>query len=170
MPNASSCSTITARPPRSRPTLWSSSLVRSYNLQFITPQQAGLPQFAYQARLEQLGAAPGFRLRPHRAWEECASRRPGCVQLPDGTRLHGGDPLERALDRISFRSRFVPLLRPRAPAASLMLRRFSLTNSGICSAIRSPRPFLRLPIFATATFMSGVFPTNTPSRPTRFSP
>ena len=41
-----------------------------YGLQFHNVAASRTAEFADQAGLEQLGAAPGFRLRPHRRWEE----------------------------------------------------------------------------------------------------
>ena len=46
---------------------------------------SGIAQFPDPAGLEQLGAAPGLCLRPHRRWEERAARRLGRFQFPDGT-------------------------------------------------------------------------------------
>ena len=145
-------------------------LSSSYSLQFITTQQAGLPNSLIKPDWSNWAPRLGFAYDLTGHGKNVLRGGLGVFNSLMELDYTAETRLSAPLDRIPFRSRFVPFLRPRRVRPVLRSAGSHLPARVFARAIRSPLPFLRLPIFATGTFMSGVFPTNTPSRRTRFSP
>ena len=142
-----------------------------YGLQFITSQQAGLPQFAHQAGLEQLGAAPGLRLRPHRrrARTRCAAALGvfnSLMELDYTAETRLSAPLTEFLFGLDLCRFYGPGACGQSYAPPILTYQLAY-HAGQSGAHRH---LFAARTSATVTFMSGVFPTSMISRPIRFSP